>query len=98
MLVVAGLWHQYRLPVRLQEMMCSNICHDLRAWVNFCMQLLLQHPHALLQWHDAFDSLGVRLRGTLHALRKRKVGLRIIWMHEERCPPRDMSAPTMMVR
>ena len=47
MLVVARLRNQHRLPMRLDKMMRSHICHDLRARVYFRVQLLLQLSHDL---------------------------------------------------
>jgi hypothetical protein len=45
-------------------MMGSNICHDLRARVNFCVQLLLQFPDGLSFNHELahLDRYGVFLR------------------------------------
>src|SRR5260370_3087415 len=43
----------------------------------------VQYTDALLQWHDAFDALGVGLGGAGHALGEGEVGLRIVRMDEE---------------
>lgn len=62
--VVAGLWNQHRVPSSscFNEVMCSNIYHDLCAWNDLCVQLLLQLSQRL--WKELVSQVRTKFKDT----------------------------------
>jgi transposase len=50
--VVAWLWNEYRFAGALDEMMCADIRHDLCAWQDLRVELLLDLADLLLWVSD----------------------------------------------
>jgi hypothetical protein len=62
--VVAGLWNQHGVPSSscFNEVMRSNIYHDLCAWNDLCVQLLLQLSQRL--WKELVSQVRTKFQDT----------------------------------